>query len=80
MDDGINAIIIIIAVFFISLFFFVFLIEELVIVFLLISIVLIFLFIYTVILVFTTKIDKYKVKKDWEKVEEMKKIKPPSLE
>jgi hypothetical protein len=80
MDDGIIGIIIIIAVLLISLLFFVILIEPLFIVFILIAIVLFFLLGYTSLLVITTKVDAYKIKKDWEKVEDIKKIKPPSLE
>lgn len=80
MEDGIKAIIVIIVVLLISLFFFVILIEELFIVFLLISLVLIILLAYTILLIFTTNLDKHKMKKDWEKVEELKKIKPPSVE
>lgn len=74
MEDGISAIIIIISVFFISMFFFAYLFEELFLVFLLIAIVLISLFVYTCTLVITTKWDKHRLQKDWEKVEELEKI------
>jgi hypothetical protein len=37
--------------------------------------VLLFLLSYTCILVFTTKIDKNKIQKEWKKVEELEKIK-----
>ena len=75
MDDGITAIILIISVFLISFFFFVILIPQLFLVFLLIAIVLLFLLLYTCVLVLTTKVDKNKIQKDWEKVEELEKIK-----
>lgn len=75
MEDGITAIILIISVFLISFFFFVILTPQLILVFLLIAIVLLFLLSYTCLLVFTTKLDKNKVHKDWKKVEELEKIK-----
>jgi len=43
-------------------------------VFLLIAIVLISLLVYTCILVIVTKWDKYRVKKEWEKIEDLEKI------
>jgi hypothetical protein len=74
MEDGISAIILIITVLLISMFFFAYLIEELFLVFLLIAIVLISLLFYTCTLVITTKMDKYRVQKEWKKVEELEKI------
>jgi len=74
MDDGISAIILIISVFLISMFFFAYLFTELFLVFLLIAFVLISLLVYTCTLVITTKWDKHRLQKEWEKVEELEKI------
>ena len=74
MEDGIGAIIVIITVLLVSMFFFAYLIVELFLVFLLIAIVLISLLVYTCTLVITTKWDKHRVQKEWEKVEELEKI------
>lgn len=80
MDDGINAIILIISVILISLLFFVFIFEALLIVFFIILIVLLPLLAYTCILVVSTHLDKRKITKEWQEVEKIKKIQPPALE
>lgn len=80
MDDGLKGIILILAVLAISLFFFVYVIKELVVVFLLIAMILIPLLGYTCLVVITTKWDNYKVAKEWQKVEEIKQISPPTVE
>lgn len=80
MDDGIKGITLIISVLLISLFFFVYLIKELAVVFFLISLVLIPLLGYTFVVLITTKWDNYKAIKDWQKVEEIKKIRPPGID
>jgi L-asparagine transporter-like permease len=80
MDDGINAIALILAVLAISLFFFVYLFEELELVFLLILIVLVPLLIYTCLVVVSTKWDRYRTSKDWHNVEEIKKITQSPIE
>jgi hypothetical protein len=72
MDDGIGAIILVISVLLISLFFFTYLIEELIVVFLLISITLVPLFAYICLVVIATKWDKYKLMKEWDEFEEIK--------
>jgi hypothetical protein len=74
MEDGIGAIILIISVLLTSMFFFAFLIKGLILVFLIIAIILISLLMYLSTLVITTKWDKHKVQKEWEKVEELEKI------
>lgn len=79
MDDGINAIVLILLVIAISFFFFVYLFEALELVFLLIVIVLIPLLIYTCLVVVSTKWDKYRIRKDWRNVEEIKKIRQTSI-
>jgi len=79
MDDGLKGIILIIVVLLISLFFFVYIIKELVVVFLLIAMVLIPLLGYTCLAVITTKWDNYKATKEWQKVEEIKQIRPPAV-
>jgi len=76
MDDGISAIIIILLTLAISLCIYIYTGDTgLFVVIFLISIILISLLIYTCLIVISTKWDKYKVKKEWEKLEEMKKIK-----
>jgi len=80
MDDGINAIILIISVLSISLFVFIYLFEGLIVVVLPISIILIFLFVYTCLMVITTKWDKYRRMKEWNFLEDMEKIQPPNVD
>jgi hypothetical protein len=80
MDDGINAIVLILIVIAISLFFFVYFFEGLLLVFLLILIVLIPLLIYTCLVVVATKWDKYRTSKEWRNVEEIKKIRQSPIE
>jgi len=80
MDDGIKAIILIISVLAISLFFFTYLLEELIAVFFIISIVLIPLLFYTCLLVIAIKWDKYRSTKEWNEVEEIKKIRSPTVD
>jgi putative effector of murein hydrolase len=74
MDDGIIAIILIISVLSISLFFFAYFFEGLIVVFLLISIVLIPLLIYTCLFVIATKWDRYRRMKEWDFLDKMEKI------
>ena len=80
MDDGINAIVLIISVILISLLFFVYVFEELILVFFIILIVLIPLLAYTCILVVSTNWDKRRTIKEWGEVEKIKKIQPPDIE
>ena len=80
MDDGINAIILIISVLSISIFVFTYLFEGLFVVILPISIVLIFLFVYTCLMVITSKWDKYRRMKEWNFLEDMEKIQPPNVD
>lgn len=80
MDDGINAIILIISVILISMFFFVYIFEGLLVVFFIILIVLIPLLVYTCVLVVSTNWDKRKTTKEWQEVENIKKIQPPAIE
>ncbi len=80
MDDGINAVILIISVILISMFFFVYLFDGLLVVFFIILIVLIPLLIYTCVLVVSTNWDKRKTTKEWQEVENIKKIQPPAIE
>lgn len=75
-----NAIILIIAVILISLFFFVYLFDGLIVVFFIILIVLLPLLAYTCVLVVSTNYDKRKAIKEWQKVEQIKKIQPPQIE
>lgn len=78
MDDGISAIILIISVLLISLFYFTYL--GLILAILLISIVLIFLLVYTCLMVITTKWDRYRRMKEWDFLEKMEKIRSPNTD
>jgi uncharacterized SAM-binding protein YcdF (DUF218 family) len=80
MDEGINAIILILVTLAISLFIFIYLFEGLITVFLLISIALIPLLVYTCLLVITTRWNKYRIMKEWDEYEKIKKIQPPFFE
>ncbi|MFA5101617.1 MAG: hypothetical protein WC525_00535 [Candidatus Thermoplasmatota archaeon] len=80
MDDGIKTILLIIAVLLISLFFFVYVIKELSLVFLLIAIVLLTLLAYNCMMMVTTRWDSHKTTKEWDQVEELKKIQPTTVD
>ena len=80
MDDGIKTIFLIIAVLLISFFFFVYVIKELSLVFLLIAIVLLTLLTYNCVMMITTRWDYHKTTKEWDRVEEIKKIRPTTVD
>lgn len=80
MDDGIKTIILIVSVLLISLFFFVYVIEELFLVFLLIAIVLLTLLVYNCVMMITIRWDHHKTIKEWDEVEEIKKIRPTTVD
>jgi hypothetical protein len=75
-----KSILLIISVLFISLFFFVYIFEYLVLVFFLISLTLIPILVYTCILVLTNNWDTYKAIKEWKQVENIKKIRTPTVD
>jgi len=80
MDDGIKTIFLIIAVLLISFFFFVYVIKELSLVFLLIAIVLLTLLAYNCMMMITTRWDYHTTTKEWDQVEEIKKIRPTTVD
>jgi hypothetical protein len=75
MDDGIGAIILIISTLLLSLFIYIYFADKaLFMVFFILSIILIFLLIYTCLCVLAARWDKHRIKKDWDFLEEMDKI------